>query len=93
MHGLLQLIRNIWFLRPKMAQAVISDNNLVPLIQIISWFMLVVAIFGIFLRALSKTYVIHRVGTDDSLVFLALVGFIFPILYGLTRRRAYDSYL
>ena len=57
-----------------MAQAVISDNNLTPLIQIISWFMLVVAAFAVLLRVVSRLYLIRRDGTDDSLVFAAFVS-------------------
>ncbi len=57
-----------------MAQVLITEDNLTPLIEIITWFFFVVAIFGILLRGVSKTFIIHRVGVDDALIFIALVG-------------------
>ena len=71
-----------------MAQAVISDKNLTPLIQIISWFMLVVAAFALLLRAVSRVYLIRRDGTDDSLVFAAFVSsFISTPLHSVVSPR------
>ena len=65
-----------------MAQVLITDDNLTPLIEIITWFFFVVAIFGILMRGVSKTFIIHRVGVDDALIFIALVGqtLMFPTI-------------
>ena len=57
-----------------MAQAVISDRNLTPLIQIIACFMLAAVIVGVLVRATSKICITRRLGWDDALIFLALVG-------------------
>ena len=57
-----------------MAQAVISDRNLTPLIQIIAWFMLAVVLIGVLLRATSKTCISRRLGRDDALIFIAIVS-------------------
>ena len=57
-----------------MAQVVITSENLTPLIQIVTWFFFVVAVFGIFLRAVTKTCIIRGVTLDDALVFVALVS-------------------
>ena len=56
-----------------MAQVVITPDNLTPLILIITWFFFVVAFFGIFFRAVTKTLIIRRAGVDDALIFVALV--------------------
>ena len=57
-----------------MAQVLITEDNLTPLIEIITWFFFVVAIFGILMRGVSKTFIIHRIGVDNALIFIALVG-------------------
>ena len=65
-----------------MAQVLITEDNLTPLIEIITWFFFVVAIFGILMRGVSKTFIIHRVGVDDALIFISLVSRtpIFPMI-------------
>ena len=57
-----------------MSQAVISESNLTPLIQIITWFMLVTAVFAILLRAVSKTLIVRSLSVDDVLVLIAFVS-------------------
>ena len=57
-----------------MAQVLITEDNLTPLIEMITWLFFVVAIFAILMRGVSKTFIIHRIGVDDALKFIARVG-------------------
>ena len=58
-----------------MAQTSITNDNVTPLIQIITWFILITSISGVFARTVTKFAVLHSAATsDDYFIWISLVG-------------------
>ena len=56
-----------------MARAVITDNNLTPLVEIFIWFCLIVIVLVVLIRLAIKLFVIHRLNLDDIFIVISLV--------------------
>ncbi|MCJ1400899.1 hypothetical protein MMC11_004110 [Xylographa trunciseda] len=65
-----------------MPQTRITDNNLAPLVDILTWFLLVTSITGVAVRGATKAVILHIVGLDDALITIALSK---PYLYGFVK--------
>ncbi|MCJ1377796.1 hypothetical protein MMC17_000892 [Xylographa soralifera] len=63
-----------------MPQTRITDDNLAPLVDILTWFLLVTSITGVAVRGATKAAIIHIVGVDDALITIAL-----PYLSGFAK--------
>ena len=59
-----------------MPQTRITDDNLAPLVDILTWFLLVTSITGVTVRGATKAAIIHIVGLDDALITIALVSIL-----------------
>ena len=56
-----------------MARSTITKDNLSPLVEIVIWFCLVLAILTALVRFLTKRYVLHKFELDDFFCFISLV--------------------
>lgn len=56
-----------------MARPAITKDNLSPLLEIVIWFYLVVAILTALIRFLTKRYVLHKFELEDLFCFVSLV--------------------
>jgi len=56
-----------------MAQTLVTDSNLTPVVQIVTWFLLTTSISGVIARGLTKANIIRSIDLDDALVSIALV--------------------
>ena len=56
-----------------MARIAVSKDNTTPLIEIVTWFCLVVSILTVISRLGTKHYVLHRFNLDDYSIFISLV--------------------
>ncbi|MCJ1283183.1 hypothetical protein MMC26_002510 [Xylographa opegraphella] len=56
-----------------MPQTRITDDNLAPLVDILTWFLLVTSVTGVAVRGATKAAIIHIVGLDDALITIALL--------------------
>ena len=65
-----------------MTRIAITKNNLSPLLEIFIWFCLVVSLVTVFIRLVTKRYMLHRVHLDDYLILVSLVW--------IPRRRGFD---
>ena len=59
-----------------MPQTRITADNLAPLVDILTWFLLVTSITGVAVRGATKAAIIHIVGLDDALITIALVSIL-----------------
>ena len=56
-----------------MARTAITKDNLSPLVEIVVWFCLVLAILTVLVRFMTKQYFLHRFELDDLFCFISLV--------------------
>lgn len=56
-----------------MSRAVITKDNATPLIEVLTWFSLIVSILAVIARLTTKRYLLHRFDLDDYFIFLSLV--------------------
>ena len=56
-----------------MARPTITKDNLSPLVEIVIWFCLVLAILTAVVRFLTKRFVLHKFELDDFFCFISLV--------------------
>lgn len=57
-----------------MAQIIITDENLTPVIQILTWFLLIASTLAVLARTATKVVVTRGVNAEDTLVFGSLVS-------------------
>ena len=50
-----------------------SPDNLTPVINIITWFLLVLATLSVLTKLATKYLLIHKLTSDDYLIILSLV--------------------
>jgi len=55
-----------------MPQTRITEDNLAPLVDILTWFLLVTSITGVAVRGATKAIILHIIGIDDALITIAL---------------------
>ena len=56
-----------------MARAAITKDNLSPLVEVVVWFCLVLAILTVLVRFMTKHYFLHRFELDDFFCLISLV--------------------
>ena len=56
-----------------MVRITVTDSNLTPLIQIIIWLCLIIAILTVLVRLSIKFFLIRRLGLDDLFIVFSLV--------------------
>ena len=61
-----------------MEQPFVSDDNYSSLIQILTWFLLVVSILSVIARNAKKALSVRQINIDDHLIAIALVFFDMP---------------
>ena len=56
-----------------MGRARITSDNLTPLIQIITWFCLIISVICFLARGATKSVLVHKFNLDDVLIILSIV--------------------
>lgn len=57
-----------------MAQAVITPGNKSPLVEVVTWIMLTIAVLSVIARLTTKVITIRRINLDDYMIITSLVG-------------------
>lgn len=57
-----------------MAQAVITPENKSPLVEVVTWIMLTIAVLSVIARLTTKVITIRRINLDDYMIITSLVG-------------------
>ena len=61
-----------------MARAQITSDNVTPLIEIITWFCLIISILCFLARGATKSVLVHQFNLDDILLILSIVKLYIP---------------
>lgn len=69
----------------------ITDTNKGPLIGVVTWLCMVMALLATVARVASKLILTGRVKVDDGLIVVSTVGLLFPGIFTITLTLAGDG--
>ncbi|MCJ1310489.1 Eukaryotic translation initiation factor 2A [Agyrium rufum] len=64
-----------------MARMVVTKDDLSPVVEILTWFLLSLAVLAVVARIIIKLWIVHRVNVDDYLVFGSLAQYAAEFLF------------